>query len=392
VQVWEAGFSGGQVFWYRVLELLQPLALVALIAGLARWIGGKQVDVARLWLALTLLLLALPFVEVWKNLEWAEKWHQTTEYILVIWIALAGVMQVYRLAVTKIHGIGRDVAAATVVSFGMLVLCLFFTIPTIWYVPEDDDYQEREYLSIDESVLYEQPVLLAAALDSVQPGKPGVPELFFLGVGGHRQGVFLREVRAVETLFAERFGTAGHSLLLVNNKETVLTLPTANITSLRQALARMGERMNEEDTLFLFLTSHGSSDHRFSFNFWPFRFTDLTPEELRQVLDAANIKRRVVVVSSCYSGGFIPALQDANTLVITAAAADRTSFGCNDENEFTEFGRAYFDEALRETSSFTRAFELAAKRIAEREKAENLTPSLPQMQGGEGLGLQESGE
>jgi hypothetical protein len=389
VQVWEYGFSDGVMYWYGVQELLQPLALVVLIAGLACWIGGKEVDGGRLLLALFLLLLLLPFVDALKprmeNFGWAK-------YIPVIWIAIVGSSpQVYRRrfvapgfdwGIKQYFGqkIGRDFWAGAAIIIGIPLLFFCTTLPILWYVPdEDDDYQEREYLHIDERVLYEQPRLLAAALDGVQAGKPGVPELFFLGVGGHRQGVFLREVRAVESLFAERFGTAGHSLLLVNNKDTVGSLPTANLTSLRQALARMGEQMNEEDTLFLLLASHGSPDHRFIFDLWSFSFTDLSPEELRQALDAAHIKRRVVVVSSCYSGGFIPALQDENTLVITAAAADRASFGCNDENEFTEFGRAYFDEALRQTHSFTRAFALASERIAAREKAEGLVLSLPQM-------------
>ena len=390
VQIWKYGFSGGVAYWFGVLALLEPLALVALIAGLARWVGGKEVNGARLWQALTLLVLLLPFVDAWQGWMW-WMWGRKLrwlEWIPAIWVTVAGTVQVRRLAVLT-HPV--RLAGALLLTYGCLAwLFLCFSIPILWYVPEEDDeadYQEQ-YLRIDERVLYEQPRLLAAALDKVQAGKAGEPEIFFLGVGGHRQGVFMREVLSVEKLFAERFGTAGHSLTLVNNKDTVDSLPTANLASLRQSLARMGEQMNEEDTLFLFLTSHGAPVHRFIFDLWPFSFTDLTPEALRQALDDAHIKRRVVV-SSCYSGGFIPALQDANTLVITAAAADRTSFGCNVENGFTEFGRAYFDEALRQTHSFTRAFAIASKRIAEREKANGLTPSLPQMKGGEGLQLDE---
>jgi hypothetical protein len=45
----------------------------------------------------------------------------------------------------------------------------------------------------------------------------------------------------------------------------------------------------------------------------------------------------------------------------------------------TDFGRAYFAEALKQTKSFTAAFELARKHIAQREQAAGLTPSQPQM-------------
>jgi hypothetical protein len=96
-------------------------------------------------------------------------------------------------------------------------------------------------------------------------------------------------------------------------------------------------------------------------------------------LAATPIKWKVIVVSACYSGSFIPALRDDNTLVITASSADRNSFGCDARNSMTDFGRAYFVEALKQTKSFTAAFELARTRIAAREKAEGLTPSQPQM-------------
>ncbi len=59
------------------------------------------------------------------------------------------------------------------------------------------------------------------------------------------------------------------------------------------------------------------------------------------------------MVSACYAGGFIEPLKDDRTLVITAADAHHTSFGCGAESDFTYFGKAYFDQALRATYSFT---------------------------------------
>jgi ABC-type branched-subunit amino acid transport system substrate-binding protein len=100
---------------------------------------------------------------------------------------------------------------------------------------------------------------------------------------------------------------------------------------------------------------------------------------LRKLLDDSAIKHRVIVISACYSGGFIDGLKDDNNLVITAAAADKNSFGCDNESDFTYFGKAYFDEALRKTWSFTEAFEIAKPMIAAREKEQDYTPSEPQM-------------
>jgi hypothetical protein len=78
-------------------------------------------------------------------------------------------------------------------------------------------------------------------------------------------------------------------------------------------------------------------------------------------------------------------LKDDNTVVITASAADRNSFGCSNEAEWTYFGKAYFDEALRGTYSFTQAFEQAKPVIAARERRDGYDPSNPQMVVGDAI-------
>jgi hypothetical protein len=187
-------------------------------------------------------------------------------------------------------------------------------------------------------------------------------------------------VNSVTELFNERFDTQGRSIRLINNATTVDAVPIFSKTALQQSLQHIAGLMNrDEDILFLFMTSHGSSEHKFSLDFGAMRFNEIDPQVLRKLLDESGIKRRIVVVSACYSGGFVEALKDDNTLVITAAAADKNSFGCANENDFTYFGKAYFDEALRKTYSFTTAFEMAKPVIAEREKKDDYTPSNPQI-------------
>jgi hypothetical protein len=135
----------------------------------------------------------------------------------------------------------------------------------------------------------------------------------------------------------------------------------------------------DQDVLFLYLTSHGSEDHRFTLEFRPLRLRDLDPTALREMLDASGIRWRIIVVSACYSGGFIEPLKNDSTLVVTAADAHHMSFGCGAESDFTYFGKAYFDQALRATYSFTGAFETARRAIETRERAEGRIPSNPQM-------------
>src|SRR5919201_1181832 len=118
-------------------------------------------------------------------------------------------------------------------------------------------------------------------------------------------------MRFVKRLFDERFGTAGHSIALISSQDALEEFPIATVTSLERALQRVGEAMHgDEDILFLFLSAHGDRIHRLSASQPPLELTPLTPTALARMLQDAGIKWRVVVVSACYSGGFIEPLRD----------------------------------------------------------------------------------
>ena len=255
-----------------------------------------------------------------------------------------------------------------------------FADQRLWYAIEES-VPERVPNITQESAFYVQPLLLNRALAQLQEGEEGVTDWYFLGVGGAAyQSVFRREVESVQSLFDNRFSADGHSMVLINDDDTTLSQPIATRTSISKAIETIGERMNkDEDVLFLFLTSHGTADGVFELNNTPLQIQSLTPDWLKTQLDSAGIKWRVVVVSSCFSGTFIPPLQDTNSLIITASAANKTSFGCADDADFTYFGRAFFDEALRQEHSLVKAFEAAKVSIAEREKEEGFAPSQPQI-------------
>lgn len=257
---------------------------------------------------------------------------------------------------------------------------------SVRYLPEEPLFYPRvsavEEKSVNvESTYYRQPELLDRALSALEPERPGQPDLYFVGFGSYAdEDVFMHEIAQVYTIMDERFATGPRSVSLINNPRVAETTPLANLPNLERVLDTIGKKMNvEEDILFLFLTSHGSADGTLAVNFWPLSPNDLSAEELRAALDAAGIKWRVLVVSACYSGSFLETLASPTTLVITAAAKDRTSFGCGHEREWTYFGEAYFNQALRETRSLVQAFELARASIAKREKDEGKEASQPQI-------------
>jgi len=256
--------------------------------------------------------------------------------------------------------------------------------------PGQDRAQQPGETKLDldvEAVSRRQPLLLEqgfAELESTSADRP--PRLFFVGFAGYGwEAVFKREVLAVRALFDERFGTKGRSLVLVNHPSTADSIALASPENLDRALQHIGRLMSRDaDTLFLFLTSHGRKN-LFTVDMPGFAFDGLTPAALKAMLDGAGIKNRVVVASACHSGSFIPALADPTTLVIAAAHAERTSFGCEDKREWTYFGDAFFNRALRHERSFERAFQLARRTIGRWERQERLVRSLPQIAGGETL-------
>lgn len=241
-----------------------------------------------------------------------------------------------------------------------------------------------------EGTYYAQAPLLEASLAALGEGRAGVPDFWFLGFGAYAgEAVFRREATQVRDIVATRFDTAGRSLLLINSRRTLSRLPLANPSNLDFMLRHLGQRMErEEDILFLFLTSHGREDGSLVVDFGELGLRDLTPRELRRMLDEAAIRWRVIVVSSCFSGAFVPELQGPDTLVITAAAHDRSSFGCAHENEWTYFGEAFFRDALPAAGSLDAAFALARDAIEQRERSEGKTPSQPQFALGEAMARQ----
>ena len=277
-------------------------------------------------------------------------------------------------------GAGRTLAATAL--YGALTVSAAWMLPAThtWYAPAPDASDAFAGLDV-ESLYYAQPALSAAAGARLARGRAGVAELYFIGFAGDAtEDVFFKELAYVGGLFERRFGTRGRSLLLVNNPATTRVYPLANGPNLARALRDAGARMNrDEDVLFLYLTSHGSRDHRLSARFPRLALNDLSPQALRAMLDASGIRHRVLVISACYSGGFVDALASPTSLVITAAARDKTSFGCGTGSDFTYFGDAYFRRALEHFDSFIDAFHEARRLVAARERAEGLTPSEPQM-------------
>ncbi len=259
------------------------------------------------------------------------------------------------------------------------------------FLAMSESYEEFEAAErAHDALVFAEASKVHAAEALLEPERPGVADLYFVGAAGWaKQDVFVNEVRSAQKVLDDRFDTKGRSIVLANEPSPSPPLPLAASLTLRHAIEAVGKRMNrEEDVLFLFLTSHGSSN---GLAIWPplgsaFREETLAPESLRGMLDASGAKWRVIVIAGCESGVFIGPLRDEFTLVTTAASSERVSYGCAMGNPYTDFGQAIFGEQLRHERSFPTAFTNAVRIIGKREEAASLRASQPQVFEGAAIG------
>lgn len=309
----------------------------------------------------------------------------TIPFVVVGWVALAGVVLVLRH--TAPGGL-RVVVLLSLLTAGAVDL---YAPPLQFWYPDmsarSEDAADDKRLRLTQETLEQQSATLVDALNGLQAQRPGVADVYAITFAPYAgEDVFRRESGLVSELMRSRFDAQGRTLQLINHAHTARELPWATGLNLRRAIDRVASLMDRnEDLLFIHLTSHGAKDGQLAADFEPLQVEPVTPVQLRAWLDEAGIRYRVVSVSACYSGTWLPALAGPGTLMLTASDANTTSYGCGRLSELTFFGRAMYGEQLRSTRSFEQAHATARKVIEKREQEAGKTDgySNPQIAMGE---------
>ncbi len=254
----------------------------------------------------------------------------------------------------------------------------------IWYNmnPEGEYEEVAQFEEFEaESIFANQASLLQQQVNRLNEPRKDKIDLYAIGMAadGH-ENVFRNEVLFLQQLLAARFDNQQRFIRLINTFDSTEKQTLATARNLSMALSALSNKMDrQEDILLLYVTTHGGRDHRLSVQLSNLPMTQITPVQLDQFLDESQIKHQIIVISACYSGGFIEPLKNENRMIITAASKDRTSFGCGAESEITWFGNAFWAKAMNETRDFEQAFRQASKTIAQWEKKDQQTPSHPQI-------------
>lgn len=353
---------------------------VVLLAALLRW-RARPTPPASSVLCLVVGLIPIPMLLV----------TLATGYLspMGLWVAelLTAAYLLLYLArgLRSLTGHSHRLLALSGLSFVILFILassILDVVPDVWDPLEIEApvASTDDTLADEERLLFGQAGRIDQALAGFSKDAGAEAHSYFLGFAGvGDEKVFMQEIGLASRVVSERYGIGERSLSLINDARDLERAPLASVSGLAYALRGLAAKMDpERDVLFLSISSHGAPDPAIVVTNSELPLNDLTDSGLADALRQSGIKWKVIIISACYAGAFIDALKDSHSIIITAAAADRTSFGCGTDSDLTYFGEAFYRDALPQAHSLREAFDKAKAAITLRERHEHVDASRPQ--------------
>ena len=301
---------------------------------------------------------------------------------LVIWAGYAGRSRVRRLAAIGLV-LATAAATAAIADSDELSWQMSRQLDVLLGRPSAATPDVDPMRDIPPDRLWEgQPALLARSVGALRRPSARGPHVYALTVAGQGgSALFSREAKLAAHEIGARYGErSGGAVVLSNASADLLRTPLANLGTFAAAARQIGARIDPaRDLTFVYLASHGSRSATLSTSLPDYAaMTPISAQSVARALREAGIRRRVVLVSACYAASWIPALADDDTIVIAAAAPDRTSFGCDDSRRLTVFGQALLDSAAVRRASLADLFAATRRRVAAWERRQGVRASDPQ--------------
>jgi len=228
---------------------------------------------------------------------------------------------------------------------------------------------------------------LHEAAGSLKVQRAGVVDAYVVVAALDSDPVFGREAREAGRVLASRFDADGRTLVLANDEGSDRADAPATPESLASALGSVAAVMNrDEDVLVLYTTSHGSPHAGLNYRDSARAAAVIAPSQLAAMLDRPGFKNRLIILQACFSGQFIGALSGPRTVVATASSSMKSSFGCSAGNDWTFFGYALINQAMRQPDTFVRQFRRAFVTILGWEQRSGFESSSPQISVGSDTG------
>lgn len=184
--------------------------------------------------------------------------------------------------------------------------------------------------------------------------------------------------------------TAEKSVLLLDPNAIIFKLnnpafgqnadwPYATTENIAQVLKKTSAMARPQDKIVVLMSTHGNVDV-LSVNFGAKDYPHVNAKVLSQWLMDLRGKPTLVILSACYSGSFLQALSGPSRVILTAAAKDRSSFGCQFHSSNTYFVDALLNQPSLPDTTIEQLMAQAQVAIDKKERAQNLSPpSSPQI-------------
>jgi hypothetical protein len=221
---------------------------------------------------------------------------------------------------------------------------------------------------------------LDAALAALAPQRPGVVDAYVVAIGLDSDPVFGRESAEAARVLSRRYDAAGRTVTLAAGggagQAAMANGSPANLAVALGALSAIMDR--QEDVLILFATTHGAPKLGLVFKDGETGYGLIAPRRLGDMIAGFGFRRKMILISACFSGAFVPDLADDSSIVVTAASAVTPSFGCAPSSDWTFFGDALINNALRNPVPFDTAVGQAFGLVTQWEMFKGVPPSGPQ--------------
>ncbi len=163
------------------------------------------------------------------------------------------------------------------------------------------------------------------------------------------------------------------------------TYPVADDAAIADLVRTAAEHAGPDDLVFVHVSTHGGPGVLA-------RKIEGGPQDivraswLARLLAPLGAHHTVIVLSACYSGSLIGSLESRDRIIMTAARADRSSFGCAAMSRHTFFGDAELRGFGTRGRSLHQVFIVIGDEVAAMEQAEHYgPPSEPQVSVGAGV-------
>ena len=203
------------------------------------------------------------------------------------------------------------------------------------------------------------------------------PRLWYVGLGMFDESWSENDVAALTAELQQ--GAPGFRVVPTIFANASGRHPAVEPGAVASTLSEIAAATGPDDVVLVYVSTHGAPG-LLGRSAGGEELEPIDPADLRAWLAPLRDRDTVLILSACFSGSFIPALQAPHRIIFAAARPDRTSFGCQAGAEHTVFGDALL-RALHSPRSSLRSIVAATRAtVAARERQLRVDlPSQPQL-------------